>query len=107
MKFCSPFARIYRELAVLYHQAQTNQEQTMATLADVLKAEADAKAEMDTISVGVTALVASNKDLADKLAAAIAANDPAQLQAALDAANALVTEGQAVVAQLPTPAPAT
>ncbi len=77
----------------------------MATLKEVLDAEAQAKTEMDAISAGVTGLVASNKDLADKLAAAVAANDPAQLQAALDAANALVTEGQAVVANLPTPAP--
>ncbi len=73
----------------------------MASLQDVLAAEAQAKTEMDAIAAGVTGLVASNAKLAADLAAAVASNDPAQLQAALDAANALVTEGQAVVAQLP------
>ena len=77
----------------------------MATLQGVLAAEAQAKAEMDTIATGVMNLVASNKTLADQLAAAVASNDPAQLQAVLDAANAIVTEGAAVTASLPTPAP--
>ncbi len=76
----------------------------MATLQEVLDAEAAAKAEMDTIAAGVTALVASVQSLKDQLAAAIAAGaDPAQLQAALDAANALVAEGQTVVDSLPKP----
>ncbi len=84
-----------------------NQEKTMATLQEVLDAEAQAKAELDTIAAGVTALVASNADLAAQLAAAIAANDPAQLQAALDAANAIVAEGQTIIAALPATAPPT
>ena len=74
----------------------------MATLADVLTKEDEAKAELDTIAAGVTKLVASNKELADELAAAIAANDPAALQSALDKAQALVDEGNTVVATLPT-----
>ena len=76
----------------------------MATLADIVRADAAIKTELDAITTGVTALVASNTSLAAQLAAAVAANDPTALQSALDAANALVTEGQAVVALLPTPA---
>ena len=75
----------------------------MATLADIVRADAAIKTELDAITTGVTALVASNASLAAQLAAAVAANDPTALQSALDAANALVTEGQAVVALLPTP----
>lgn len=98
----SPWARFDCKLDVII----ANQEKIMATLADVLAAEAQAKTEMDAIATGVTNLVASNAKLAADLAAAVASNDPAQLQAALDAANAIVTEGQTVVASLPAPAPA-
>jgi uncharacterized membrane protein affecting hemolysin expression len=76
----------------------------MATLADIQAADAQVKAELDAIASGVTSLVASNKDLAAQLEAAIAANDPVQMQATLDAANALVAEGQAIVDSLPAPA---
>jgi len=77
-----------------------------ASLKDVLDAEAAAKAEMDTIAAGVTGLVANVASLKDQLAAAIAAGaDPTQLQAALDAANALVDEGKAVIATLPAATP--
>ena len=93
MKWCST----RRTLAKILK----NQEKIMATLADVLAAEAQAKTEMDAIAAGVTALNASIADLKAQLAAAVAANDPTQLQAALDAANALVTEGAAVEASLP------
>lgn len=84
----------------------SNQEKIMASLADIVAADAAVKAELDTITTGVTGLVASNKDLSDKLAAAVASNDPAALQAALDQANAIVAEGQAVAAMLPAPASA-
>jgi flagellar biosynthesis/type III secretory pathway chaperone len=85
-----------------------NQEKIMATLQEVLDAEAQAKSELDTIALGVTDLIKSNADLAAQLAAAIAANDPAQFQAALDAANAIVSQGQTIIASLPqtTPTPA-
>ena len=95
----NPIGRIYVDLVAILK----NQEKMMATLADIVAADAAVKTELDTITTGVTALVASNASLATQLAAAVAANDPVALQAAADAANALVTEGQAIVALLPTP----
>ncbi len=97
--------RLAADQGEILRRLTQNQEKTMATLQEVLDAEAQAKAELDTIAAGVTGLVASNADLAAQLAAAIAANDPVQLQAALDAANAIVAEGQTIVASLPATAP--
>lgn len=73
----------------------------MATLSDIIAADAQVKQELDAIAIGVTALLASQKDLVAQLATAIANQDPAQLQAALDAANANVAEATALVEQLP------
>ncbi len=84
----------------------SNQENIiMPTLADIAAADAQMKAELDAITTGVTNLNASNAKMAADLAAAIASNDPAALQAALDAANANVAEGQAIVTKLPASAP--
>ncbi len=91
------------------------QETTMATLADIVAADAAVKAELDEMGLSVDKLVKSNQDLADKLTAAQSTGDPAALQAALDQAKANVVEGQAIVDKLagtppaptpePTPAP--
>ena len=43
----------------------------MATLADIVRADAAIKTELDAITTGVTALVASNASLAAQLAAAV------------------------------------
>jgi hypothetical protein len=93
-------------IAAIVSKTQQNQEHTiMPTIADIAAADAQMKGELDTITTGVTNLVAANAKLATDLAAAIAANDPAALQAVLDAANANVAEGQAIVGKLPTPTP--
>lgn len=77
----------------------------MPGITDIEAALTTLKTEMDQIKTGVTGLVASNQALAQQLAAAIASQDPAQLQAALDQANALVTEAQGVVTSIPPTTP--
>lgn len=98
---CIP-SRLYA-LEGMLHRVLQKEDRIMATLADIVAADAQVKTELESIAAGIVTLQASNADLAKQLADAIAANDPAALQAALDAANALVTQGQAVVDSLPKP----
>lgn len=68
-----------------------NQELTMIDTSKLLAAVADEKTESASLRALVAANSATMKDLSDKLAAAIAANDPAavaQVQADLDQAAA-------------------
>lgn len=67
----------------------------MATLDDV-------KTAMATEDGKVDGLIAAFKDMAAKLAAAVAANDPAALQALVDEANA---KSAAIDAAMAPPAP--
>ncbi len=84
----------------------THQETIMATLADIQAAVAAEKTEEDKIVAFLGTLSAEMKDLADKLTAALAANDPAAAQAVVDqlTANTAVLD-QALTAFTPSPTP--
>ena len=69
--------RFIRDIALIL----TNQRTLMATLDDL-------KTAMQNEDTKVQGLIAAYQDLAAKLAAAVAANDPAALQALVDEANA-------------------
>lgn len=77
-----------------------NQEDEMALLDDIKTALATETADEEKLTAVLTATLASNKDLSDKLAAAIAANDPAALAAIktqIDANNAAMEKELALV----------
>lgn len=81
----------------------------MATLADIQAALSAEKTEEDKIVGLLQQVRADNAALAADLAAAIAANDPAALQAVADQMNANTAAMQAaetaLVGQAPQPAP--
>ena len=83
-------------IAATLNQLLAQGTQIMATLDDL-------KAAMANEDTKVQGLIAAFKDLADKLAAAVAANDPVALQALVDEANAT---SAAVDAANPPAAPA-
>lgn len=58
-----------------------------ATQKDIMDALASEKASDDKVVALLEKLAADNKSMAEQLAAAIATNDPAQLQAILDEVN--------------------
>jgi hypothetical protein len=93
-----PWARLAR--------LESNQERIMALLDDLKTAVATESADEAKLIAVLEATLASNKDLAAKLAAAIAANDPTALQPILDTVAANNTAMEAELAKTAPPAPA-
>lgn len=77
----------------------------MANQADLMAALAAEKSEEDKIVGLLQAVRADNVSLAAQLAAAIAANDPAALQAILDQMNANTAAMQAAETAVVAPGP--
>lgn len=108
-KILAEIARVHTELSLVGRKLDLvlqNQEKMMAIQDDIRAAFTKETEDEGKLIAVLQATLASNKDLADKLAAALAnAADPAQMQQLLDQINAnnAAMEAELTAANPPTP----